>query len=351
MEYFKKLKIQNNIADHYLLPYEIEWVDLNLIMPEKINQIFSFLDSNYIEDKDCKFRFHYVHEFIALALKAPGWSRFLNIGIKYKRCTKIIGLITAIPKQIIFNKKNFCAPDINFLCLDKRIRNKRFVEIIICEIKRRLNLCGITRAIYTSGVSLPENIFTCNYYHHPINMHKLITFGYLNGFKEKKKKTKKKKSQIKIYLEQIDSKYITIRKKFFLFKIYRYFKQKDFLYWFRLIPGILYSINLNNLKKKEELFTFYSLPSKYIKSKKIIFLYGIYFFYKTSSILNCDFFFVIICIIKKIGFDIINILDSEQNKKELLKADFIKGTGKLNYYIYNYKHEKTNPSDSNIEFF
>nr|UXY88387.1 N-myristoyltransferase [Cryptomonas curvata] len=354
MKYIKssKLLLENNEKFCSILPYNIEWIDLDFLKLSNTNEVFSFLDSNYIEDSESMFRFHYIHEFIALGLKAPGWSPFLNIALKYKRGRKLIGLITSIPKEIIINNNLLCAPDINFLCLSKKIRNKRFVGIVIQEIRRRLNLTGITKAIYTTGLKLHKSMFSCNYYHYPINSHKLMTLGFLSRINRKKYKLIKQKNN-QLSEKQNETNYKLIRKKNFPFKTYRYFKTIDFLYWFRTLPGVIYLINLNQLNSifNQEIFTFYSLPSKFITNQKNIFLYGIYSYYKTGVFLNDDIFLLIIEIIKKVGFDIINILECEKNKKKLSRINFNKGTGKLNYHIFNYKNQRIKSDENRLEFF
>ena len=196
------------------LPYDIEWFDLGFLKSKTINKIFSFLDFNYIEDTDSLFRFHYIHEFLGLALKAPGWSSFLNIGLKYKRSNKLIGFIVSTPKEIIVNKNLFCAPDINFLCLSKKIRKKKFVHVVIREIERRLNLIGIKKAIYTTALSLPKPTFSCNYYHYAINKHKLVALGYLNKFTSIKLDLRLKLKN-KLFLEIKKKKLFELKEKIF----------------------------------------------------------------------------------------------------------------------------------------
>jgi glycylpeptide N-tetradecanoyltransferase len=347
-----KLLFQKNKIFPPDLPYEIEWFDLGLLKIEKINKIFSFLDYNYIEDTESLFRFHYIHEFLALALKAPSWSSFLNIGLKYKRTNKLIGVIISTPKEIIVSKNLFCAPDINFLCLNKKIRNKRFVEILIKEIERRLNLTGVKKAVYTSSLNLPKPLFFCNYYHYAINKHKLVALGYLNKFTTLKPNTKPD-LKFRISTETGKSNYLKVREKFSFYKIYRYFKVSDFLYWFKNIPGVIYIFYVENFGKIliPDMFTFYCLPSRFINKKKNLHLHSIYFFYKTNLFLNKKIFFLVVKTIEKLGFDIINTLDSNKNKKKLLKFNFVKGNGKLNFHIFNYINEKIDAIENGLQFF
>ena len=350
-----KLLIQPNKNFSSYLPYEIEWTDMNFLKTEKIDQVFFFLDNNYIEDRESTFRFHYMHEFLSLVLKAPGWSPFLGIGLKYKRSEKLIGIIISMPKEIVINGNMFCAPEINFLCLDKKLRNKRFVNMVIKQIERRLNLIGVKKAIYTTGLNLPKSIFSCNYYHYPINKHKLIAFGYLSIFNKFRKlqthTTLELKSQFTKKSKKIN--YKILRKKLNFFKSYRYFKTSDYLYWFKTLPGVIYFIDFENFYPtlEQEIFIFYSLPSKFVNKKKNIFLYGVYVFYKTNVFLNKNISTLITKISERLGFDIINILEFDENKKKLSKINFVKGTGKLNYHIFNYKEHKVNWKQNGLQLF
>lgn len=53
--------------------------------------------------------------------------------------------------------------EINFLCVHKKLRDKRMAPVLIREITRRVNLHGMFQAVYTSGVVLPRPIGTCRY--------------------------------------------------------------------------------------------------------------------------------------------------------------------------------------------
>lgn len=64
--------------------------------------------------------------------------------------------------------------EINFLCVLKKLRNKRMAPVLIMEITRRVNANGIFQAVYTAGVVLPKPMGTCRYWHRSLNPKKLI---------------------------------------------------------------------------------------------------------------------------------------------------------------------------------
>jgi glycylpeptide N-tetradecanoyltransferase len=49
--------------------------------------------------------------------------------------------------------------------------------VLIKEITRRCNLCGIFQAAYTAGIVLPKPVACCRYYHRSLNPKKLIEVG------------------------------------------------------------------------------------------------------------------------------------------------------------------------------
>ena len=50
--------------------------------------------------------------------------------------------------------------------------------MLIKEITRRCNLCGIFQAAYTAGIVLPKPVACCRYYHRSLNPKKLIEVGF-----------------------------------------------------------------------------------------------------------------------------------------------------------------------------
>lgn len=63
------------------------------------------------------------------------------------------------------NDPEYCSvklvSEINFLCVHKKLRNKRLAPVLIKEVTRRCNVMGIFQAIYTVGMYLPTPISAC----------------------------------------------------------------------------------------------------------------------------------------------------------------------------------------------
>lgn len=67
---------------------------------------------------------------------------------------------------------------INYLCINKKLRSKRLAPVLIKEITRRINALNVWQAIYTAGVVIPRPIATASYYHRSLNPKKLIDLGF-----------------------------------------------------------------------------------------------------------------------------------------------------------------------------
>lgn len=70
--------------------------------------------------------------------------------------------------------------EINFLCVHKKLRDKRLSPVLIKEITRRVNLTGIFQAVYTAGTVLPKPVAKCRYWHRSLNPKKLVNVGFSN---------------------------------------------------------------------------------------------------------------------------------------------------------------------------
>jgi glycylpeptide N-tetradecanoyltransferase len=68
--------------------------------------------------------------------------------------------------------------EINFLCVHKQLRHHRLAPVLIKEITRRVNLCDIWQAIYTSGTTLPTPFGSATYWHRNLNPQKTVDVGF-----------------------------------------------------------------------------------------------------------------------------------------------------------------------------
>lgn len=68
--------------------------------------------------------------------------------------------------------------EINYLCVNKKLREKRLAPVLIKEVTRRINLCNVWQAVFTAGKVVPRPVSTASYYHRSVNPKKLIEAGF-----------------------------------------------------------------------------------------------------------------------------------------------------------------------------
>ena len=107
---------------------------------------------------------------------SPGWKKSWHIGIRVGET--LCAFISAVPINIRVRKNTLPMPEVNFLCIHKKLRGKRLAPVLIKEVTRRVNLESIWQAIYTGGIVLPKPVSTCRYFHRALNWMKLYEVGF-----------------------------------------------------------------------------------------------------------------------------------------------------------------------------
>ncbi|XP_046846253.1 glycylpeptide N-tetradecanoyltransferase 2-like [Xenia sp. Carnegie-2017] len=146
----------------------------------QLKELYQLLNENYVEDDDNIFRFDYSLDFLKWALKPPEWKKQWHCGVRVSSNKKLVGFISAVPATInIYNTVKKCV-EINFLCVHKKLREKRVAPVLIRKITRRVNLQGIFQGVYTAGVVLPKPVSACRYWHRSLNPKKLVDCKFSN---------------------------------------------------------------------------------------------------------------------------------------------------------------------------
>ena len=152
-------------TEGYPLPEGYEWTEIDLSDDARALDVYNLLANHYVEDTDGKFRFDYSIDFLRWALTPPGYHQDWIIGVKGTANNALYALITAIPVTMVVNGKRVKMAEVNFLCVHKKLRDKRLSPLLIREVTRRVNLRDKWQAIYTSGTTLPTPFATAQYWH------------------------------------------------------------------------------------------------------------------------------------------------------------------------------------------
>lgn len=160
------------------LPAGFEWATLDLINEIHLNELYELLKGNYVEDSESTFRFEYPKEFIQWALLVPGFQKDWHLAIRSQKDGKLLAFIAGTPVKSKVNGRNVKLAQINYLCVRKKLREKRLAPVLIKEITRRVNLTNVWQAVFTAGIVVPRPVGTATYQHRSINPKKLIEVGF-----------------------------------------------------------------------------------------------------------------------------------------------------------------------------
>jgi len=345
--------------DGYTLPAGFQWDTLHLDDPLVLKELYVLLNENYVEDDDNMFRFDYSPEFLAWALKPPGYLKEWHCGVRVTKSNKLVGFISAVPAHMRIYEKEKKLVEINFLCVHKKLRAKRLAPVLIREITRRVNITGIFQAVYTAGVVLPKPVGICRYWHRSLNPKKLIEvkFSHLS-------RNMTMQRHLKLYKLPENTKTPGIRefktsdvdavtdllngyaKKFDLTPV---FTSADVLHWFIPQTDIIEAYVVEDPSqpgKLTDFISFYTLPSTVMNHPQHNSIKAAYSFYNVSTATPwVDLMGDALILAKKNNFDVFNALDLMENSEFLEKLKFGIGDGNLQYYLYNWKCPKMEPKN------
>ena len=338
------------------LPPGFVWDDCDVTSDDVLDEVHDLLVHHYVEDDDNLFRFAYKRPFLRWALMAPGYKTSWMCGVRAAAGTggkkgKLLGFISAIPICMSVTGTEVEMVEINFLCVHKKLRSKRLAPVLIKEITRRVNLCGIWQAVYTAGVLLPKPVSKCTYWHRPLDIKKLIAVGFSQA---NPRRTMAR--TIKLYqvpdaptveglreMEARDVEVVTsmLRKYLGRFKLAPKLTEEDVRHWLIHQDGVISSYVLEDPQTKEvtDFVSFYTLPSTVIGNNEYDELKAAYMFYMVPG-KHCveELTRQALILAKRSQHDVVNGLEMMENTRDMFeKLKFGVGDGQLHYYLYNWR--------------
>lgn len=362
-----KLKKPEDIPENPLpLLDEFQWVTVDLNSSTELQEVYTLLYENYVEDQDATFRFKYSHDFFKWSLQPPGWKKDWHVGVRVKQTGKLVAFISAIPLTLRLNRsqKDIKSVEINFLCVHKKLRAKRLTPVLIKEITRRVNRCDIWQALYTVGSLLPSPISTCRYTHRPINWSKLYDVGFSHLPANKTKagmvaqyalpKTTKIKGLRPMNINDVQTVhelYDKFQKRFDLIQV---FSEEEFVHWFLgredITSDVIKTYVVENENGKiTDFFSYYLLPFTVLNNLSHAELGIAYLFYYGSDAAFAEGDYLpgykkrltdlindALVTSQEFNVDVFNCLTSQDNPYFIKNCKFGSGDGFLNYYLFNY---------------
>uniref|UniRef100_A0A7S0SQ60 Glycylpeptide N-tetradecanoyltransferase n=1 Tax=Chromulina nebulosa TaxID=96789 RepID=A0A7S0SQ60_9STRA len=341
----------------YNMPTGFEWCIININDPEEIKEMYTLLSENYVEDDDCQFRFDYSIPFLQWALTPPGFKLDWHVGVRNQKTKKLMGCITAIPAVVKVYDTAVNMVEINFLCVHKKLRDKRLAPVLIKEITRRVNLHDVWQAAYTAGVVLPKPVSRCRYYHRSLNPKKLIEakFSYLpqrttmaSHIRTLKLKPKPDHNLIPLQHELVPSAHKLLTEYLESnTKLRMIFSIEEFAHVFLPRDTVVSTfVIVDNDNNVTDLCSFYFLPSTIIGNPLHNKLSAVYSYYNVATTISFESLMKDALILaRNQGADVFNALDVMENLQIMDSLKFGIGDGYLQYYLYNWQCSDMNAED------
>jgi glycylpeptide N-tetradecanoyltransferase len=242
------------------------------------------LKENYVEDSEHTFRFEYPKEFLKWALLVPGYISDWHVGVRVSKTKKLLAFISGTPVKSKIKERNVKLAQINYLCVSKKLREKRLAPVLIKEVTRRVNLKDVWQAIFTAGVVIPRPISTATYLHRSLNAKKLIEVGFsalpmgesmANHLKRLKLPTEDEVTlKENSYFREMQKKdiaqvYKLVKEHLKKFKLFPVYTQEDVAHVLLPRDKVVYTYVVENTETKEitDIVSFYRLPTQILQKQ------------------------------------------------------------------------------------
>lgn len=254
------------------------------------------------------------------------------------------------------------AAEVNFLCVHKSLRAKRLAPVLIREVTRRVNQCGIFQAIYTAGIRIPEPVSLATYYHRPLNYRKLLDCNFCTLPIDKS--VSKMESLFHLpkghripRLEELKVEDVPLVTKNLndhleKFKLSQKFSESEASHWLLPREDCVHSFVSKCVDGSISGFvSFYSIPTTVIGKTSVVKAAYLYYHYANDQNELFSLIQAALIVARNMGFDVFNALDVTGNISFLQNLGFVKGDGLLYYYLFNWKTSRLESCDNGFLVF
>ncbi|WUR02378.1 glycylpeptide N-tetradecanoyltransferase 1 [Vairimorpha necatrix] len=327
------IKYPNKIStESYKLPEGFSFENIS-----DYKELSKFLSENYVEDVDNEFRLLYSESFFSWFINNPKHKAEYSLGLKFNNY--LVGYIFGKETDIMIDNVTKKVAAINFLCVTKDLRSRRITPILIKEITRRFNCNGVYQGIFTAGTPLFFEICSVKYWHMPLNIKKLTSVDYMDSIAELPSLKSRPETRL-LEEKDIPRCYELYKEDMKKYKLCDNMDREDFEHF---ISNKIMKVLVN---EKENIITsfgcYYILDTMAIK--KNIKISGAYLSLVCGDNIK-EMIEDLIHASNKERCDVFNGIDIGKSGMKFKEMGFLEGTGKLKYYLYNWKIGRLDKSE------
>jgi glycylpeptide N-tetradecanoyltransferase len=295
------------------------------------DRLRNFFNNHYLADDESYLE--YTVPTLRWALEKDEWWNVALYARRKAPTPELVGFIAASPRGFYAHGQDVDAVVINFLCVHKKYRDKRLAPLLIKEITRRAVLRGIQQAIYTAAAELPHPVCSASYWHRLLDVPRLVDAGFCETNDLNNKWFEVKGSS---HLRVMEDEDVTQAQK-----LLDDHARKHKL---ALLPRADEWVGKAFVDLKEGIFVALVEVGWVPKKDPKLRLRQAYVHHAVGE----DALRHAAVIAKRVGFDVLNALDLGENRKRLEKEKFVRGTGDVNTYVYNWKLEPLEGEDVSL---
>jgi glycylpeptide N-tetradecanoyltransferase len=351
VEPIDKLSLDGSPPSHirptpFPLPPSLRWEDIST---EQLPEVHDLLQTYYVGSDGGDWVMHYSLDHLRWAM--PGDDAFFRLGVRDLESGALVGFIAAIPRQLGVYQQRAPMVEINFLCLHERLRSAGMAPLLIKEITRRVKIRNRWQgAIYTAGMMLPHVMASSRCFHRMLSVKKMLDIGFFQ-----KNPRLSMKGMHKLYavpkepaikglrpmVRRDDSAVAQLLNAFLArYHIRYFFSKKTVGQQFRGPAGICHSYVVENSEGKiTDFISFYQIEMTVLEGGTFQAAYAL--FNVAGSVTWPVLMSDALVLAKNAGCDVFNCTDVMENKHFLSDLKFHPGTGRLQYYLYNWRAPPT----------
>lgn len=328
-------KLEKHIKKELKLPEGFKWTNTF-----ETDEVHPFLTKHYVGSKDGNVKLQYSKEFVEWLLTKTKNNVFT--GIRVSKTNKLAGFVCGKIINFQLGNKQKETVVINFLCVHKKLRKKRMAAVLIQKITSICVNQECYQAVYSSGTYLPTPVAELQYYHRILDYSHLVKVGFHKPDKTYSESTMKKALAITFpenkNIVPLEEKHIKDATKCLLkyqnkFTVHPLFNEDQFKHQFLDNP-IVHSYVVLDEGEVVDFISYYDLDTKIGDN---VIKVGYLYYYSSNKVSLYDELKEMLRVTKEKDYHLFNMLDIMENKEQEHSLLFLPGSGRLNYYLYNWK--------------